>query len=351
MAISNTQSSVTYVGNGAVAVYGAPFPVLRPEHLSVHGVTDANVPFAYQLGVHYSVTINNDAGGGPVSATVNLFTVLSYNWTMTIDRIVPIVQESIFDNQAGMSPKIVEKQLDYLVMICQQLWMLGNSGLFPPAGWSADQFINYLLASIDNLWVHVHSKASQDALNQLALIVSGKADAAEMNDLRIAVSQRVDWTTFNSAKSSLEAADAALRDDLNAKADRTELTQAAQNLSNQIALLSQSVDGRFADAAASLQQAVADLQAQMDGFMPVAPEDGKSYVAVGRSWVPWTLTLGGPWDRDSSGITHLVERAVYKESAIWSIEDEVVSLKPTAQAGDEDDYWIIDAAGFAVLKN
>ncbi|MCD8349904.1 MAG: hypothetical protein LUC93_04750 [Planctomycetaceae bacterium] len=121
MALNTQLSYVTYTGNGVTTVYDANFPILRKEHIVVSGTRADGVLFTYTLGREYQATLHFDASNEPVSATITLTTPLAVGWIMTIARLVPMVQETSFDDQGGMSAEAVEAALDYLTMIVQQI--------------------------------------------------------------------------------------------------------------------------------------------------------------------------------------------------------------------------------------
>lgn len=326
MALGNTQASVSYIGDGATYVYGAPFPVLDPTHLRVHGFDAGKNAFSYQLGVHYYVDLNRDSAGIFVSATVRLFSQLPAGWTMAIDRIVPVVQEAIFDNQGGMSPKVVEGRLDYLTMICQQLTVAFTNVVQAPPGVSPAEFIAYVY----------------DTFAQVFSRLAGTVSSADLEALNQSLRAQIDslWERVYGLATT------AMLDAL-----ETRLGNRDRELQTAIDLLDAGKTDRADLDALRLQldEAVASLTSQLENKMPVAPAD-KAHMGKGPNWVDWSLEMGEPFAKNADGFVHLVERQVYS-SSLWDTSGPVTSLRPGLKPGDEDSFWRINAAGFAVLKN
>ena len=128
--LTTTQNYVTYQGNGATTSFPYPFPVGNAAYLQVY-VTNNNVdPVVTTLlqSSQYSVTgIGNGIAGASDSTPGGTVTYplsgspLAAGWSITIQRIVPCVQDTELSNQGGFYPEVVEAALDYLTMQTQQL--------------------------------------------------------------------------------------------------------------------------------------------------------------------------------------------------------------------------------------
>ncbi|MGC9196337.1 MAG: hypothetical protein ACP5IL_12920 [Syntrophobacteraceae bacterium] len=128
--LTTTQSYVTYAGNGATTSFPYPFPVAEAASLQVF-ITNGNVspPVSTALSPsQYSVTgigngvpgASNPTPGGVVTYSAN-GTPLATGWTITIQRLVPYLQDTTLQNQGGFYPQVVEAALDDVVMQTQQL--------------------------------------------------------------------------------------------------------------------------------------------------------------------------------------------------------------------------------------
>lgn len=131
MAIEEQYNYQVFTGTGDVSVYQVDFPVFELSHLRALGRTADGTAFTFEQGVDYQALIRRNNAGESVGATITLYKPLTKDYRLMIARIVPIRQDAVFINQGGMQPKAVEHQLDYIVMILQQLQYLIN-------GWGLD---------------------------------------------------------------------------------------------------------------------------------------------------------------------------------------------------------------------
>jgi hypothetical protein len=122
MTLSTSQSLVTAWGNGATTSW--PFPFLIPGAAdAVVIVTDTTQTPAVQTVLaanQYSIAgLGNPAGG---SVTYPLTGApLTAGVSLTIQRMVPMIQATSVVNQGGFYPDVIEGALDYLTMEVQQL--------------------------------------------------------------------------------------------------------------------------------------------------------------------------------------------------------------------------------------
>lgn len=120
MTITTQTSYVTLAGNGGTTVF--PYSFLIPT-------SDALVVSYTSLGPNsttvivpqsqYSFTGIGNAAGGTV--TYNPGSPIPTGSSITIQRVLPIVQQSSISNQGGFYPQTYEAALDYLTMVCQDL--------------------------------------------------------------------------------------------------------------------------------------------------------------------------------------------------------------------------------------
>ncbi len=120
--LTNTQSYVTYLGNGLTTVFPYNFPVQQVGQMVV-SITNNNVspPVTTVLGTsQYSVSGIGSPNGGTVTYPLS-GSPLPAGWSITIQRVVPYQQNTSLANQGAFYPQVVEAALDYLTMQVQQL--------------------------------------------------------------------------------------------------------------------------------------------------------------------------------------------------------------------------------------
>lgn len=354
-------------------------------------------------GVDYSASLSFDAGNEPVSATISLVQPLPAGWTMTIARIVPLVQETAFFNQGGMAPELVEAALDYLMMAIQQVdartftanaleavrqdllarivalqaSKIDQAQLDAALGGKANVVDVQALAGI------VFGKADAAALDQLAAVVGGKANAADVQGNVSALQGQINILKTEKADiADVDAGDALLQDQIFALAERM---PDAHSLAEEIAAreaadaeLSQRIhqetrEREDADDALrnDAQRLVADeaaareaKDAQLDGKvsdntlsisnlqaekMDKAPANG-TYLASGGAWVPFEVNAGFIFDRDASGFVFPVTRPAYYPDQLFHVDGMFVCPLASAQSGARNNLFVVDSAGFIVLN-
>ena len=116
MAVNNNYSINSYIANGILTDFSFNFEVLSVSNLVVNVKdTDGNVSLQV-LGVDYTATINSD-GTGQISFAV----APANNYVVYIARNIPETQENNFETSSGFQAELIEKSLDKLTMITQQL--------------------------------------------------------------------------------------------------------------------------------------------------------------------------------------------------------------------------------------
>lgn len=146
MTIATESSSITYVGNGATTLFTFPFVGVSQTDLevvytdtsgngvvlnpSVYTLVINPVPVGGLWGIGGSVTYPN-TGSPPVPIQTGTF--------LTINRIVPYVQDISIGNQGAFYPQAVEQGLDKLELQIQQIKTesdysirVPNTDLVPP---------------------------------------------------------------------------------------------------------------------------------------------------------------------------------------------------------------------------
>jgi hypothetical protein len=120
--ISTSSSTVTGYGNGATTVWSYGF-LIPDASKAVVTVTDNTVSPAVVTVLtsgQYTISGVGNATGGTVTYPVS-GSPLAANQNITIQRIVPLAQQSSISNQGAFYPAAVEAALDYEMMAIQQL--------------------------------------------------------------------------------------------------------------------------------------------------------------------------------------------------------------------------------------
>lgn len=118
MSVQSDVSSIQYTGNGsAVTPYPVPFVFHEATHLRVTVEAEDGSVAELQLGTDFVVAGAGSKTGGAVNTRVAVPTTR----TLTIYREVPVVQQSQFIENGPFPASTVEKTVDALTMICQQL--------------------------------------------------------------------------------------------------------------------------------------------------------------------------------------------------------------------------------------
>lgn len=121
MSVNNNYSINSYIANGILTDFSFDFEVLSISNLVVNVKdTDGNVSLQV-LGVDYTATINSD-GTGQISFAV----APANNYVVYIARNIPETQENNFETSSGFQAGLIEKSLDKLTMITQQLSEVNN---------------------------------------------------------------------------------------------------------------------------------------------------------------------------------------------------------------------------------
>jgi hypothetical protein len=119
MGIESLSNRADYIGNNTTAIYDFPFKIFSKTHLTVIQKDLTGVETELQIDTNYTVdagSINNNAGGSITLKAGNLPT----NYTLTIQRTVPLNQQTDLRNQGQFYPETHENAFDYGCMINQQ---------------------------------------------------------------------------------------------------------------------------------------------------------------------------------------------------------------------------------------
>jgi len=119
-------SRIDYVGNGAVDTYSYTFKVFDQDDLLVTVKDTDDVETILTITTDYTVTGVGETAGGTIvlvnssQAWLDAGGDLLTDYTLTIRRVLDIVQETDIRNQGSYYPEGIEKQFDKCAMIDQQ---------------------------------------------------------------------------------------------------------------------------------------------------------------------------------------------------------------------------------------
>ena len=116
MTISSTVTTITYAGDAFTTAFPIPFYFLDNSHLAVTKVTGV-VVVSLILGTDYTLTGAGNLAGGTLTTTVPV----AIGTNLVITRVVPIIQQDDYVSHNTFPAETMEKDLDYLTMISQQL--------------------------------------------------------------------------------------------------------------------------------------------------------------------------------------------------------------------------------------
>lgn len=136
MTVSNTTAKVTRDGDGSTTSFSfSPIVIYESSDLEVTKIESDGTETTLAEGVGsttYSVTVVAYPGTGTITYPASGGTPLAADESIVIRRVMPLEQETRFNNQGGYLPENVEKQFDKLVMIdIQQQEELDRAVKFP----------------------------------------------------------------------------------------------------------------------------------------------------------------------------------------------------------------------------
>jgi hypothetical protein len=123
MTVSSTGSKVAFIGNGTTTSFTFNFAIPAINFIQVT-TTDLSGVSTVVPANGYIVTLNPLIGSDPTPTGGQVLypatgSPLPTGWTITIARILPVVQDTSIANQGIMYPAVVEEALDYLTMLDQ----------------------------------------------------------------------------------------------------------------------------------------------------------------------------------------------------------------------------------------
>lgn len=160
MTIDTTTSRVDALGNGSATVFSfSPVIIFEASDLQVFVTDNLGNVTTLTLGAgptDFSVNVSAYPGTGSVTYPASGGgTTLATGWTLTMKRVVPLLQKVSLENQGPYLPNVLEMELDYLTAIAQQLQEQTNRSLqlaptdpdvpltFPPAAVRANNVLAF----------------------------------------------------------------------------------------------------------------------------------------------------------------------------------------------------------------
>jgi len=126
MALNNDTSSVSLVGTGSASIpYQVPFEFLANEDLSVYVTTGGVITQLSYTNGDFTVTGAGNTSGGTVSTKV----AVPITSTVYIARNVSLTQKTSFITGDRFPSQAMERALDKLTMICQQMQRVFSKGI------------------------------------------------------------------------------------------------------------------------------------------------------------------------------------------------------------------------------
>ena len=116
MTVPSEQSRIQYTTDGTSVSFPVPFRFLNATHLQVARQHNDEASIL-ELGVDYSVSGDGNQAGGLITTT----TALPSGDTLSIERVVPITQETAYQRNDPFPERAHEQALDKLTMIAQML--------------------------------------------------------------------------------------------------------------------------------------------------------------------------------------------------------------------------------------
>lgn len=120
--------SPTYTGTGSVSGYAFTFKVFSTTDVQVIVADTNSVESTLALGADYSVTLNGDQDNYP-GGTINLTSPLALNYQLVVLGDVEYSQTSQLPTGGSYNATVVERALDRVTMLVQQVKEIAVRGL------------------------------------------------------------------------------------------------------------------------------------------------------------------------------------------------------------------------------
>ena len=149
MTVASSTNRVDYTGNGSTTVFSFTFRIFAATDLVVTKADADGVETVLTLNTDYTVTGVGSYSGG----TVTISPALSSDYDLTIQRVLPLTQETDLRNQGQFFAETHEDVFDRMSMINQQLQeQLDRAAKLPVTNTAdADALVADIVLLADNL--------------------------------------------------------------------------------------------------------------------------------------------------------------------------------------------------------
>jgi len=168
MSISSETNRNDYTGNGATSAYSYTFRITDEDHLLVTVKDTNDVESTLTISTDYTVSGVGTSSGGTVTLVDSGQSWLDGDgdlltgYTITIRRVVQIVQETDIRNQGDFYPEVHEDQFDYHTFVDQQQQDEIDRSVKNPESVPTSTFDPTLPAGIDTANVSIVTNSSGD---------------------------------------------------------------------------------------------------------------------------------------------------------------------------------------------
>ncbi|MBE0147914.1 hypothetical protein FOT80_00685, partial [Serratia fonticola] len=171
MTVSTEVSREEYTGNGVTTDFDYRFRVFSAADLVVSVADTTETISVLTLNTDYTVI----GAGSRTGGKVKLMSPLAFNWRISIERALPVTQETDIRNQGNFLPEVHEDAFDKLTMLIQQVWSYFGLALRKPT-WLA-KFYDAMGNRIANLG---------NPINQQDAATKSYVDAGDANNTQYA---------------------------------------------------------------------------------------------------------------------------------------------------------------------
>lgn len=146
MTVSNQTAYVTAQGNGSNKVW--PYAFQIPVGTEIVTIWDPVGGTVQLTPSQYTITGAGSPTGGTVTYPLS-GPAIGPTFTITIKRILPMVQTLDLSSQGSFYPSVIEDALDYLTMLYQQTAAFDNSNIAPGAAIDATKIANGMVSNAE----------------------------------------------------------------------------------------------------------------------------------------------------------------------------------------------------------
>lgn len=118
MTVLTTTDRTIAQGNGVTTIFNYDFLIDEADHVVITYTDTAGVETVVGAGDYNLTGLGNPLGGTVEYPLVG--SPIASGTTLTIQRVLPATQNTVFDNQGAFYPTTVEDALDYVTMLIQQ---------------------------------------------------------------------------------------------------------------------------------------------------------------------------------------------------------------------------------------